>query len=212
MVSQFTPFYRSLTRCLLPAGMAQNVYLDDWAILGVPPGSDQDAIRKAYRKQALLHHPDKGGDARLWALRPISLEMRRYAALDVWLLLRIHQAMTEDQALDEAWRARVVAASAQRETEYRALAEPADPEDLADAGADAFELAVGAAFKWDRGAPQWAAAFLASFVEETPWVHLDIAGTAWTTKTGPYQKRGATGVGVRLLVEALQTWKESRIV
>ena len=42
--------------------MAQNVYLDDWAILGVPPGSDQDAIRKAYRKQALLHHPDKGGD------------------------------------------------------------------------------------------------------------------------------------------------------
>jgi leucyl aminopeptidase len=57
-----------------------------------------------------------------------------------------------------------------------------------------------------------AAAFLASFVEETPWVHLDIAGTAWTTKTGPYQARGATGVGVRLLVEALQTWKESRIV
>ena len=52
----------SLTRCLLSAGMAQNVYLDDWAILGVPPGSDQDAIRKAYRKQALLHHPDKGGD------------------------------------------------------------------------------------------------------------------------------------------------------
>merc|ERR1712091_328408 len=42
--------------------MAQNLYLDDWAILGVPPGSDQDAIRKAYRKQALLHHPDKGGD------------------------------------------------------------------------------------------------------------------------------------------------------
>jgi hypothetical protein len=40
--------------------------------------------------------------------------------------------MTEDQALDEAWRARVVAASAQRETEYRALAEPVlqfrDPE------------------------------------------------------------------------------------
>jgi ribonuclease D len=58
--------------------------------------------------------------------------MRRYAALDVWLLLRIHGAMTEDQALDDAWRARVVAASAHRETEYRALAEPVlqfrDPE------------------------------------------------------------------------------------
>ena len=79
-----------------------------------------------------LYAPDKGGDARLWALRPISLEMRRYAALDVWLLLRIHRAMTEDQALDDAWRARVAAASAHRETEYRALAEPVlqfrDPE------------------------------------------------------------------------------------
>jgi leucyl aminopeptidase len=57
-----------------------------------------------------------------------------------------------------------------------------------------------------------AAAFLAAFTGEIPWVHLDIAGTSWTSKTGPYQKRGATGVGVRLLVEALQTWKQSRIV
>jgi leucyl aminopeptidase len=63
-----------------------------------------------------------------------------------------------------------------------------------------------------EAASSTAAAFLASFVEETPWVHLDIAGTAWTSKTGPYQKRGATGVGVRLLVETLRTWKESRIV
>jgi len=63
-----------------------------------------------------------------------------------------------------------------------------------------------------EAASSTAAAFLASFVEETPWVHLDIAGTAWTTKTGPYQARGATGVGVRLLVEALETWKDCRIV
>jgi len=57
-----------------------------------------------------------------------------------------------------------------------------------------------------------AAAFLAAFAEETPWVHLDIAATGWSSKTGPYQPRGATGVGVRLLVEALQTWKNSHIV
>jgi leucyl aminopeptidase len=63
-----------------------------------------------------------------------------------------------------------------------------------------------------EAASSTAAAFLASFVGETPWVHLDIAGTASTTKTGPYQKRGATGVGVRLLVETLQTWRESRVV
>jgi leucyl aminopeptidase len=52
-----------------------------------------------------------------------------------------------------------------------------------------------------------AAGFLAAFVGDTPWVHLDIAGTGWTSRTGPYQGRGATGVGVRMLVEMLLDWK-----
>jgi leucyl aminopeptidase len=51
-----------------------------------------------------------------------------------------------------------------------------------------------------------AAGFLQAFVGDTPWVHLDIAGTGWTQKTGPYQPRGATGVGVRLLLETLDDW------
>jgi leucyl aminopeptidase len=53
-----------------------------------------------------------------------------------------------------------------------------------------------------------AAAFLAAFVGDTPWVHLDIAGTAWVGKGGGgYQPYGATGVGVRLLLEWLREWK-----
>jgi leucyl aminopeptidase len=56
-----------------------------------------------------------------------------------------------------------------------------------------------------------AAAFLSHFVGETPWVHLDIAGTGWTSKAGSYQGRGATGVGVRLLMEVLQDWKKKRL-
>jgi leucyl aminopeptidase len=51
-----------------------------------------------------------------------------------------------------------------------------------------------------------AASFLANFVGERPWVHLDIAGTGWSDKPGPYQQRGATGVGVRTLIELLQSW------
>jgi leucyl aminopeptidase len=51
-----------------------------------------------------------------------------------------------------------------------------------------------------------AAAFLWHFAGDTPWVHLDIAGTAWTSKAGPIQRKGATGVGVRLLVELLRRW------
>jgi len=57
----------------------------------------------------------------------------------------------------------------------------------------------------DAGAST-AAAFLSTFVGDTPWAHLDIAGTAYTSKSGPCQPFGATGVGVRMLVELLQSW------
>ncbi len=43
-------------------------------------------------------------------------------------------------------------------------------------------------------------AFLSNFVGETPWAHLDIAGTAWGLGR-PYVGKGASGFGVRLLVE-----------
>jgi len=46
-----------------------------------------------------------------------------------------------------------------------------------------------------------AALFLAEFVANTPWVHIDIAGTAYSTKESRYIIKGATGVGVRTLVE-----------
>ena len=46
-----------------------------------------------------------------------------------------------------------------------------------------------------------AALFLAEFVANTPWVHIDIAGTAYLTKESRYIIKGATGVGVRTLVE-----------
>lgn len=49
-----------------------------------------------------------------------------------------------------------------------------------------------------------AAYFLSEFVEDMPWLHLDIAGTAWTDKGLPYCPKGATGFGVRLLLEFLK--------
>lgn len=52
-----------------------------------------------------------------------------------------------------------------------------------------------------------AAAFLAKFIEEYPWVHLDIAGTAWNTEEKAYQSKGATGYGVDLLVEFVKLWR-----
>ena len=49
-----------------------------------------------------------------------------------------------------------------------------------------------------------AAAFLSKFAGDYPWVHLDIAGPAWTSKDKAYVPKGASGVGVRLLVEFLR--------
>jgi len=43
--------------------------------------------------------------------------------------------------------------------------------------------------------------FLREFVDGYPWVHLDIAGTAYTDGDGPHQTKGPTGVGVRLFSE-----------
>ncbi|HEU5062632.1 MAG TPA: leucyl aminopeptidase [Solirubrobacterales bacterium] len=45
-----------------------------------------------------------------------------------------------------------------------------------------------------------AGSFLEEFVGETPWAHVDIAGTAWDVGR-PYVGNGASGFGVRLLVE-----------
>ncbi len=49
-----------------------------------------------------------------------------------------------------------------------------------------------------------AAALLSKFVQDYPWVHLDIAATAWTEKDRPYTPKGATGIGVRLLTQFLR--------
>jgi leucyl aminopeptidase len=46
--------------------------------------------------------------------------------------------------------------------------------------------------------------FLKEFAGDTPWVHLDIAGTAWTEKERPYTGKGATGIGVRLVLNFLK--------
>jgi leucyl aminopeptidase len=51
------------------------------------------------------------------------------------------------------------------------------------------------------GAAITAAMFLKEFTGGLPWVHMDIAGTAWLEEPKPYQPKGATGVAVRTLAE-----------
>ena len=49
-----------------------------------------------------------------------------------------------------------------------------------------------------------AAQFLAEFAEDTPWVHLDIAGTSWSDSKNGYVIKGATGAVVRTLVSFVE--------
>ncbi len=51
-----------------------------------------------------------------------------------------------------------------------------------------------------------AAALLSKFVQQYPWVHIDIAATAFTEKERPYTPKGATGIGVRLLTQFLRDY------
>ena len=51
------------------------------------------------------------------------------------------------------------------------------------------------------GGASTAAAFLKEFAEDTPWLHLDIAGTAWMEEQKPWIAKGPSGIAVRSLVE-----------
>jgi leucyl aminopeptidase len=67
---------------------------------------------------------------------------------------------------------------------------------------------VNSAGRW--ASPLQGGAFLSHFIprdDSVPWAHFDIAGVADTEKELPYYAKGATGWGVRTLVE----WVTSRI-
>jgi leucyl aminopeptidase len=55
-----------------------------------------------------------------------------------------------------------------------------------------------------------AAMFVGEFAGDTPWVHLDIAGTRWANDEKPYQAKGPTGHGVRTLVHLLTSLANQR--
>ncbi len=51
-----------------------------------------------------------------------------------------------------------------------------------------------------------AAMFLKEFVGDTPWIHLDIASTAWIDTDKPWQSKGPSGIGVRSITEWVRSY------
>jgi leucyl aminopeptidase len=96
---------------------------------------------------------------------------------------------------DDAWAAEVIAASER-------AGEPAWRMPVSDDYKKRIESPI-ADFKNYGGRPDAtsAALLLSKFAGETPWVHLDIAGTAWYDAATSYAPKGASGAGVRTLVE-----------
>ncbi|MBU1194800.1 MAG: leucyl aminopeptidase [Proteobacteria bacterium] len=56
-----------------------------------------------------------------------------------------------------------------------------------------------------------AAAYLSNFVGQTPWVHLDIAGTAWDFTEKSYIPKGPSGIGVRTFIDLIRNWKKGML-
>jgi leucyl aminopeptidase len=51
-----------------------------------------------------------------------------------------------------------------------------------------------------------AAEFLKVFAEDTPWIHLDIAGMAWMEENRPYIAKGPSGIAVRSILEWVRSY------
>ena len=63
---------------------------------------------------------------------------------------------------------------------------------------------ANAGTRW--GGAIFAAMFLKEFAEDTPWIHLDIAGTAWMEDQKPWIAKGPSGIALRSLVEFVKSW------
>jgi leucyl aminopeptidase len=58
------------------------------------------------------------------------------------------------------------------------------------------------------GGASTAAEFLHTFAEDTPWIHLDIAGAAWVEESRPYIAKGPSGIGVRSILEWVRSYQD----
>ena len=151
---------------------------------------------------------DTDAEGRLVLADALAFGLRRYAPrfiLDVATLTGAVTAVLHEEfgacfsADDELAAALLAAGAATGESLWRLPLVAAqdylvDSEvaDVANVGAPGF---VGAG----AGSPTAGAKFLERFARGARWAHLDIAGTAWSSRRTTFAAKGATGFGVRLL-------------
>jgi leucyl aminopeptidase len=104
-------------------------------------------------------------------------------------------------ASDDSLRDKVMAAA---EMEGEKMWQMPLDEDYKDYLKSAFADLPNIGGRW--GGAITAATFLKEFADSTPWVHLDIAGTAWLDDAKPFLSKGPSGVGVRTFVRLATGW------
>jgi leucyl aminopeptidase len=50
--------------------------------------------------------------------------------------------------------------------------------------------------------------FLKEFAEDTPWIHLDIAGLAWSDDAKPWMAKGPSGIAMRSITEWVRSYEK----
>ncbi|HXH48441.1 MAG TPA: leucyl aminopeptidase [Terriglobia bacterium] len=120
------------------------------------------------------------------------------ATLTGAVTVALGKIMTGVFGRDQNWVDRVIASGAQTGEKMWQL--PVDDEYR-----DLYKSSIGdiANTGGRHGGAITAAMFVGEFAGDTPWVHLDIAGTAWSNDEKPWLAKGPTGVPVRTLVHLL---------
>jgi leucyl aminopeptidase len=184
-------------------GLAVNVLAAVPATENMPSGhaiKPGDVITQHNGKTVEIINTDAEGrlilaDALSWCREQGADRMVDLATLTGAVLTALGSTYAGLISNDDEWADRV--RSAAEETGELAWRLPLHPEYKELTKGTVTEL-VNASEKRKAG-PIYAASFLEEFVGEVPWVHLDIAGTAWDVGR-EYVGKGATGYGVRLLV------------
>jgi leucyl aminopeptidase len=135
-------------------------------------------------------------DCLAWAIEQGAERLVDMATLTGAIVVALGSTHAGLFANDDAWAADVeAAATATGELVWRLPLHPEYAEMIKGAYADIANVTEAR-----KASSITAAEFLRRFVGETPWAHVDIAGTAWNIER-PYASRGGSGFGVRLLVE-----------
>jgi len=120
------------------------------------------------------------------------------ATLTAAVAVALGKVMTGVFGRDQQWIDRVISSGTQTGEKMWQLPVDDDYRDL-------YKSSIGdiANTGGRYGGAITAAMFVGEFVGDTPWVHLDIAGTAWSNDEKPWLAKGPTGVPVRTLVHLL---------